>query len=213
MKISRLLWIGGALGFLLPYGSLRATPLEYTATLLGAAESPPNASPGTGFADVFYDGTAHTLRVIITFSDLLGATTASHIHAPTVTPFTGTAGVATTTPSFTGFPLGVTSGSYDHTFDLTLASSFNPAFVTANGGTTGGAETALAAALLNGKAYLNIHSDVFAGGEIRGFLATVPDSASTASLLLLSIALLAGYAGWARRRRNDLSADGVAGIE
>ena len=43
--------------------------------------------------------------------------------------------VATGVPTFLGFPTGVTNGYYDHTFDLTLASSFNPAYVTANGGT------------------------------------------------------------------------------
>jgi hypothetical protein len=42
--------------------------------------------------------------------------------------------VATTLPTFAGFPLGVTSGTYINTLDLTLASSYNPAFVTANGG-------------------------------------------------------------------------------
>ena len=33
----------------------RALPIEFTATFTGPGESPPNASPGTGFADVFYD--------------------------------------------------------------------------------------------------------------------------------------------------------------
>ncbi|HRH80957.1 MAG TPA: hypothetical protein PLW81_07915 [Thiobacillaceae bacterium] len=37
--------------------------------------------------------------------------------------------------NFPGFPLGVTSCSYNPLFNLTLASSFNPAFVTNNGGT------------------------------------------------------------------------------
>ncbi len=76
----------------------------------------------------------------------------------------------TTTPTFAGFPLGVTSGSYNNTLDLTLASSYNPAYITANGGTTATAEAALAAAIASGRAYLNIHSSVFGGGEIRGFL-------------------------------------------
>jgi len=57
-----------------------------------------------------------------------------------------------------------------HTLDLTQASSWNPAFVTANGGTVGGAEAALAAGLNAGHAYLNIHTTMFPGGEISGFL-------------------------------------------
>ena len=51
--------------------------------------------------------------------------------------------VATTTPTFPGFPPGVTSGTYDNTLDTSLASAFNPAFVTDHGGTAAGAETAL----------------------------------------------------------------------
>src|ERR1700732_86713 len=43
------------------------------------------------------------------------------------------AGGATTVPAFSGFPLGVTSGTYDHVLDLTSASSYNPAFVTMQG--------------------------------------------------------------------------------
>jgi hypothetical protein len=114
------------------------------------------------------------MHVNVTFTGLLGTTTASHIHAPTAVAGTGTAGVATQTPYFTGFPIGVTSGSYDNTFDMTQTSSYNSSFVTANGGTAAGAEAALFAAIADGKAYLNVHSSVFTGGEIRGFL--VPTS-------------------------------------
>ena len=109
----------------------KADVLQYDAFLSGPNESPPNASPGTGFAIVDYDNVAHTLLVDVSFSGLLGTTTASHIHAATAVPGTGTAGVATTTPYFTGFPLGVTSGSYSNVLDLTMASSYNPAYVTA----------------------------------------------------------------------------------
>ena len=93
-----------------------------------------------------------------------------HIHCCTAVAGTSTVGVATQTPSFSGFPLGVTSGTYSRTFDLTLASSFNPSFVTANGSSVAAAEAALVAGIANGKAYLNIHSSFAAGGEIRGFL-------------------------------------------
>jgi hypothetical protein len=52
-------------------------------------------------------------------------------------------------------------------FDMTLASSYNGSFITGNGGTTASAELALAAQIAAGKAYLNIHSQSFTGGEIR----------------------------------------------
>ena len=174
----------------LAIGEAQASPIVYQADLDGPSESPPIASPGTGFATVTIDTLAHTLRVEATFSGLLGATTAAHIHCCTVDPGILTAGVATQTPSFLGFPLGVTAGTYDHLFDLTDATSFNAPFVTANGGTAAGAEAALAAGLSQGKAYFNIHTSVFGGGEIRGFLHAVPEP-GTASLLGAGVLLAA----------------------
>src|SRR4051812_36145752 len=94
-----------------------AALINLFANLDGPSESPPNTSLGTGFADVDFDTTANTMHVHVTFSGLTGTVTASHIHCCTAVPGVGTAGVATTTPTFTGFPGGVTSGTYDHTFD------------------------------------------------------------------------------------------------
>jgi hypothetical protein len=147
-----------------------ATSTIFDTTLTGPNESPVNASPGIGFSLVTYDDVAHTLRVQAIFGQLTTPTTASHIHCCTLP----TAGVATQVPSFAGFPLGVTAGSMDNTFNLTLAASWNPAFITANGGTPGGAEAALSVGLFAGNAYLNIHTTQFPGGEIRGFLHAVP---------------------------------------
>lgn len=173
------------------------TPITYIANLDGSSESPPNASPGTGFATVVFDSAAHTLGVDVTFSGLVSNTIAAHIHAATAVPGTGTAMVATQVPFFTDFPIGVTSGTYDHLFDTTLASTYNPSFITASGGTVAGAEAALGAALAAGKAYFNIHSTVSPGGEIRGFLHPVPVPAS----VLLFGSGLAALAGTRHRRK------------
>ncbi|HTI72607.1 MAG TPA: CHRD domain-containing protein [Candidatus Limnocylindria bacterium] len=170
MKRPLIAFSGLMLAATLAHGSI----FDFVATLDGPSESPANASPGVGAATFQYDDVAHTLSIDVTFSGLTGNTTASHIHAATTIPGVSTAGVATQTPSFTGFPLGVTSGSYSHTFDLTLTSSFNSAYVSAHGGTAAGAEAALFTAMEDGKAYLNIHTTTFGGGEIRGFLQEVP---------------------------------------
>jgi len=173
----------------------QAAPIMLGTTLTGAAEDPPNASPGTGIAFVVLDADAHTLAIHVEFMNLLGVTTASHIHCCVAPP--GTAPVATTVPTFAGFPLGVSSGIYDVVLDLTAASSYNPAFITAHGGTVAGAESALVAGILSGQSYLNVHTNLFPRGEIRGFL-VVPEPAT---LALIGAALAA--AAWSRRRRRS----------
>ena len=179
--------------------SAKATIFQYTVTLDGPTEG--NASLGTGSGTVNYDDALHTLQVGVTFSGLTvaGSTgvTASHIHAATLNPFSGTAGVATQTPTFSGFPSGVYSGSYSNLFDLTLSTSWNNAFVTANGGTTASAEAALAAAMASGRAYWNIHTSLFPSGEIRGFLVAVPEPSSMGLAGLGALALLRA---WNRKR-------------
>ena len=180
--------------FTLPV-SAYAVPTTFIATLSGPNESPPNASLGTGSAIITFDFAANTMRVQVDFSGLSGTTTASHIHCCTAVPFAGTAGVATTTPTFTNFPLGVTSGTYDHLFDMLLASSYNPAFITANGGSVAAAELALYTNMFSGNEYLNVHSTFAPGGEIRGFLTLVPEPGS---LSIFGGGLLAA---WMVRRR------------
>jgi hypothetical protein len=183
---------------LLMAGAAQATPTFFFAGLNGANESPPNASPGTGYATVLFDTTAHTMQVDVSFSGLLGPNTAAHIHCCTAVPGVGTAGVATSTPTFTGFPGGTMAGVYSHLFDMTLGSSYNPAFLSnaTNLGSTATAELTLYNGMLAGTEYLNIHTTVVTGGEIRGFL-KVPEPLT----LSLFGAGLAGIAALRRRRR------------
>ena len=181
-----------------------AVPVTFQAALSGPAESPPNASLGTGFAEVTFDLTAHTMTVHVVFSGLTGTTTRSHIHCCTTAPFTGTAGVATETPSFSNLPMGVTSGSFDESFDMTLTSSyntdpgqfFNNPFPNGGSGSVTLAEQALFDGAVAGKAYLNIHTSAFPGGEIRGFLVEVPEPST---LALFGFGLL-GLGFTARKR-------------
>ncbi|MFI5314591.1 MAG: CHRD domain-containing protein [Myxococcota bacterium] len=151
-----------------------AHEVVYEATLSGGNESPANASPGIGTVKVTIDLDVLSMEVQADFSGLQGTSTAAHIHCCLVPSGPLNVGVATAVPSFPGFPTGVTSGSYDQTFDLSQASSYNPAFVTANTDVSG-ALNALLNGLAGGATYFNIHTSTSPGGEIRGFLQAVPE--------------------------------------
>jgi hypothetical protein len=163
-----------------------AALLVFDADLAGTNEVPPNASAGSGEGLVEIDTVTRMMRVVASFMNLTGTTTASHIHC-CAGPGSN-AGVATQVPTFSGFPLGVTSGTYDMTFDMNLDSSWNPMFIANNGGS---AQSAFDVLLLNmqlGRTYLNIHSSVFGGGEIRGQLQKVSEPATLALLLFAGVA-------------------------
>jgi hypothetical protein len=178
-------------------GAAHATTIKYSATLNGANEDPKNSSPGTGFTTVLIDDETNKMTVNASFSGLTAPTTASHIHCCTLLPLQGKAGVATALPTFPAFPLGVTSGTYTETFDLLNLSTYNTSFVTSNGGSVESARLAFLAGLASGRAYLNIHTTAFPGGEIRGFLTEVPEPGSIALFGLGA----AGLAALQRRRR------------
>jgi len=179
---------------LLVAAPISAAPVSFFTLFSGLNENPPVASPGYGFALVTMDIEAHTMHIRAEFDDLLGNTVAAHIHCCAAPP--ANVGVATQTPSFAGFPLGVSSGTYDHLYDMTLASSFSAAFLNNNGGTPASAELALFNGMSAGRSYFNIHTNLFPGGEIRGQLELVPEPAS-ALLALAGLGLVAS----GRRRR------------
>jgi hypothetical protein len=164
---------------------------KYAFDLSGGAEVPVVVTGGTGSALVTFDLDLVTMRVQAEFSGLTGTTTASHIHCCDFLPNTN-AGVATTTPSFTGFPLGVQAGTYDNTFDMTLASSYRAQFLTTNGGSVANALSSLLAGLDSGQAYFNIHTSSFAAGEIRGQAVFVPEPASVMLVAGLGLPLILG---------------------
>lgn len=165
-----------------------ASTLTFNLDLNSANEVPPTNSTGTAIATVILDTIAQTLTVDITFSGLTSGTTGAHIHCCIASPTTMNTGVATTVPAFPGFPLGVTSGTYSDTLDLTDSGSYNPAFVTLEGGTVPQAEAALISGIENNETYLNIHTMNNPGGEIRAALLT-PEPATS----LLSAAAIAAF--------------------
>jgi hypothetical protein len=169
--------------------AVQASTITYFANLSGANEVPATGSTATGTASITVDNVLNTILLNVVFSGLSSTDTAAHIHC--CQPLGTNAGVATVMPSFPGFPLGVTSGSFiNQLFSLTDPAFYNPAFVTANGGTAASAEAALLAGMAAGQTYFNIHTTNFSGGEIRGQLAAVPEPAT----FVLAGLALAGFA-------------------
>ena len=176
-----------------------AATIVFFTNMDGPSEEPPVPSPATGWARVSFNDVALTMKVKAVFEDLVGTTTVAHIHCCTALPGAGTIGVATQPGTFLGWPAGVTSGSYESTFDMSVAASYTAAFLTANGGTPAGAFAGLLAGLEAGRGYFNVHTTFRPGGEIRGFLVRVPEPGA---LVLIGLGLVI-VALATRRRRSD----------
>lgn len=148
----------------------------------GIQETPDVLTGASGYGTALYDSVANTLAVDLSFSGLGSNGNNAHIHCCATS--TGTnAGVAIDFPSV-GFPLGVTAGSFSHTFDLGLTGTYNGAYLANSGGTANGARDRLLDSFRGlsgtglGVAYFNIHTVNNGGGEIRGNIAPVPEPSS-----------------------------------
>ena len=194
-----VLAIGLSSALMLSVPAAHAATMTFATTLSAANEVPPNASPGTGSVTLVLDPAAQTLQLNVTFSGLTGPATAAHIHCCLLSGGGPNLMVATTVPAFQGFPINMgTSGTYTSpVFDLTQSLIYNPAFITAEGNIQN-AEAAFIAAIVNGLSYLNIHTSLNPGGEIRGQLA----APLPAALPLFATGLgVLGLLGWRGKKK------------
>ncbi len=134
---------------LVPIGSQNAfaTQFSCSANMLGGNEVPPNASPGSGTLTGTYDDVTNQLSWNISWINLLGTETLMHFHGPA--PVGNNAGVQV--------DVGAISGVASPSVGLTNIAP------------------AQGADLLAGLWYINLHTNTFPGGELRGQVSCIAD--------------------------------------
>lgn len=135
----------------------KTTDFEKKGILLtGAQEVPANSSTALGSMDVFYSKETRTLTYNVFWSGLTDSVMLMHIHG--LAPAGFNAGVVQNiVTASNGIYPQKTSGKYTYLKSGTLSGS-----LLADGVAVKEQD------LLNGMYYLNIHTTVYPGGEIRG---------------------------------------------
>jgi len=150
-----------AVGALALATAANAQTVSYLFTLEGLQEVPPNLSQGSGLGNVSINTLTNQLSWDISYANLMGVITAAHFHGPA--GFGVNAGVQVNIGVISGLPspmLGSTTITEAQKNDL-----------------------------LNGLWYVNIHSNLFPGGEIRGQVVPTPGAIvllSAAGVLLVT---------------------------
>lgn len=143
----------------------------FSTTLSGLNETVPNNSTATGSGTLLLSNDQNSIDVFLQWSGLTGPATGGHVHCCAAQGANG--------PVAIDFgPSATATGSLTQTWNLTLASTYSAGFLNANGGTAASARTAFLNGLIGGKAYYNVHTARFPGGEIRGQLPAVPEPAT-----------------------------------
>lgn len=147
------------------------------------------------------DTESNTLNFSFAFSQLSGglfdAATGIHLHesAPGADPFTSTG------------PIVFNLNSFDPDDAVTNTNTIiNAASGDGSGAVSGAVTGSLVLSdlqeqsLLDGRFYLNIHSDTFRGGELRGNLVSAPSAVPTPAAAGLGLMLMGMVSGRRRRR-------------
>ena len=135
----------------------QAQTYTWTANLSGSNEAPPVAATGSGGrATVTFNATTRTGTYVIDVYNLPSGVTASHIHA---------GGVGVSGPVVINFTVATGSSN-----DFQISGTFKDTDVTPRPAQGVNNMDDMLAAMLLGETYVNVHSQVNGGGEIRGQL-------------------------------------------
>ena len=157
----RYLILASVLGLAISVPSMAQT--TYVTVMTGASEVPMTTSSATGNATVVLNAAQTQLNISCQFQNLLGTYTASHIHGPAPVGVNGSVKWGFLPPAA---PWVFSNANHNGTLSNFIVAGIVPADVTN---------------LNAGQFYVNVHSNLFPGGEIRGQLGAqpVPTSKST----------------------------------
>jgi hypothetical protein len=156
MRRSLSLAIASAFTLLLS-AQAHAQTLTFTAALSGSNEAPPVPATGAGgVATITLNLNAQTLDWVVDVFNFPSGVTAGHIHA-------GGPGVAG--PVVVNFTVPTTASN-----DFRITGTARPADVVPRAAQGVNTWEDLVQAIMTGQTYVNVHSQVNPGGEIRGQL-------------------------------------------
>jgi CHRD domain/PEP-CTERM motif len=165
-----------------------ATTTYFTPLGLTPEQEPPppvRISPATGLGTASYDTVTRILSVSLEWENLTAPPGAAHIHC-----CSGPGANSDVAIDFVpaGFP-SVVTGTFNDSFDLTDAASYGGGFLDSFGGDVDAARAAFLTGINSNRAYFNIHTPTYGGGEIRGDIQLIPEPGS---VVLLGLGLAAG---------------------